>query len=57
VSRCRRNRRKEYVLTWGDLYCYELAEERSAEAIVVRGYEPLIEIVEASRTDEGLNIK
>jgi len=26
---------KEYVLTWGDLYCYVLAEEKSAEAIVV----------------------
>ena len=40
---------------WGDLHCYELAEEKLAEAIVVRGYEPLIEIVEFSQTDEGYN--
>ena len=40
-GRCRRNRRKEYVLTWGDLHCYGLAEEKSAEAIVATGFEPI----------------
>ncbi len=39
-GRCRRNRMKEYVLTWGDLHCYGLAEEKSAEVIVVNGHEP-----------------
>ena len=40
VGRCRRNRMKEYVLTWGDLELYELQIEKSAEAIVVTGNKP-----------------
>ena len=35
VGRCRRNRMKEYVLTWGDLDLYEIQIEKSAEVIVV----------------------
>ena len=30
---------KEYVLTWGDLGLHVMETEKSAEAIVVRGYE------------------
>ena len=40
VGRCRRNRMKEYVLTWGDLELYELQIEKSAEAVVVTGNKP-----------------
>ena len=40
VGRCRRNRMKEYVLTWGGLELYELQIEKSAEAIVVTGNKP-----------------
>ena len=35
MGRCRRDRMKEYVLTWGDLEPYELWIEKSAEVIVV----------------------
>jgi hypothetical protein len=41
LGRCRGNRRKEYVLTWGDLRLYELQFEKSAEAIVATGNEPV----------------
>jgi hypothetical protein len=41
LGRCGGNRRKEYVLTWGDLRLYELPFEKSAEAIVVTGNEPV----------------
>ncbi|KYG82904.1 hypothetical protein AWW67_05610 [Roseivirga seohaensis] len=34
-GRCRRNWKKEYVLTWGDLGLHELETEKSAEVIVV----------------------
>ena len=37
TGRCRRNRMKEYVLTWGDLEPYVLRIEKSAEVIVVDG--------------------
>ena len=37
MGRCRRDRRKEYVLTWGDLEPYVLRIEKSAEVIVVDG--------------------
>ena len=47
---------KEYVLTWGDLHRYGLAEEKSAEVIVVKGNEPRY-IGEVSQTDEGPNIE
>ena len=47
---------KGYVLTWGDLGLHVLETEKSAEAIVVRGYE-LSEKAEVSRTDEGLNVR
>ena len=40
ISRCRRNRRKEYVLTWGGLDLYELQDEKSAEVIVATGNKP-----------------
>ncbi len=40
VGRCCRNRKKEYVLTWGGLELYELQIEKSAEAIVVTGNKP-----------------
>ena len=40
VGRCRRNRMKEYVLTWGDLELYVIQIEKSAEAIVVTGNKP-----------------
>ena len=43
-GRCRRNRRKEYALTWGDLEWYVLPIEKSAEAILAIGNEP-IEII------------
>ena len=35
LGRCRGNRRKEYVLTWGDLELHVLQIEKSAEVIVV----------------------
>ena len=41
---------------WGDLGLHEMETEKSAEAIVVRGYE-LSEKAEVSQTDEGLNVK
>jgi hypothetical protein len=39
-GRCCRNRRKEYVLTWGDLGLHELKFEKSAEVIVATRNEP-----------------
>jgi hypothetical protein len=40
MGRCRRNRIKEYVLTWGDLDLYVIQIEKSAEAIVATGNKP-----------------
>ena len=40
VGRCRRDRMKEYALTWGDLEPYELWIEKSAEAILATGNKP-----------------
>ena len=40
LGRCCRNRRKEYVLTWGDLGLHVMETEKSAEPIVVGGLEP-----------------
>ncbi len=37
LGRCRGNRRKEYVLTWGDLELHVLQIEKSADLIVVDG--------------------
>jgi hypothetical protein len=34
-GRCRRNRMKEYVLTWGGLKLYVIQIEKSAKVIVV----------------------
>ena len=48
---------KEDAITWGDLGFHELETEKSAEVIVIRGNELLIEIAEDSQTDEGLNIE
>jgi hypothetical protein len=39
AGRCRRNRRKEYALTWGDLEPYVLWIEKSAAVVVVGGNE------------------
>jgi len=47
---------KEDAITWGDLDRYVIAVEKSAEVIVVRGYE-LSEKAEVSQTGEGLNIE
>jgi hypothetical protein len=41
---------------WGDLDSYVIAVEKSAEAIVVRGYE-LSKKAEDSQTGQGMNVK
>ena len=47
---------KAIYLTKGDLGLYGLQIEKSAEAIVVEGNEPMREL-EASQLNEGQNIK
>ena len=47
---------KAIYLTRGDLGLYGLQIEKSAEVIVVEGYEPMREL-EVSQLNEGLNIK
>jgi len=55
-GRCSRDRYRDIHLTEGGLELYGLQIEKSAEVIVVRGKEPLIDIVEFSQTDEGPNV-
>ena len=47
----------DIYLTKGDLANYELIGEKLAEAIVVAGNEPRRETVEASQSNEGLNVE
>ena len=56
-SRCRRNRRKEYVLTWGGLGIDSVSMSQEVSRSHSSHGQRAVRAAEVSQNDEGRNVK